>query len=203
MSNWLNEKVSLSQSKVHGESSLDNWLEIINGNGYPKWYKVLLNDKVGLLRRSIMRFLFCLSVVISGIVSIAGFALTKMTTSSFDPTGDNFVGGNGNPGLMFVMLPMLIILYFFFAMMFVFEKIHERFSVKRNLFQACYSGVFVLILGMTIYRIVSFRNEINPYFEYEISYLNPFSNDLFFNFWTFIACLCVSGFCSFYLKKRI
>lgn len=57
-------------------------------------------------------FSFWLSVVISGIVSIAGFALTKITTTSFDPTGDNFVGGNGNPGLMFVMLPMLIILYF-------------------------------------------------------------------------------------------
>ncbi len=65
-------------------------------------------------------------------------------------------------------------------MMFVFEKIHERFSVKRNLFQAFYSGVFVVILGITIYQIVSFRNEINPYFEYEISYLNPFSNHLFF-----------------------
>jgi len=126
-----------------------------------------------------------------------------MTTTSFDPTGDNFVGGNGNPGLMFVMFPMLIILYFFFAVMFVFEKLYERFSVKRKLFHACYSGVFVLILGMTIYRIVSFRNEINPYFEYEISYLNPFSNHLFFNFWTFIACLCVSGFCSFYIKKRM
>ncbi|MBG9453709.1 hypothetical protein ABE61_06320 [Lysinibacillus sphaericus] len=146
-----------------------------------------------------MSFLFLLSVVISGIVSIVSFTLTAMTTTSFDPTGENFVGGNGNPGLMFVMFPMLIILYFFFAMMFVFEKLHERFPVKRKLFKASYSGGFVLIFGMSIYRIVSFRNEINPYFEYEISFLNPFSNHLFFNFWTFIACLCVSGFCSFYL----
>lgn len=150
-----------------------------------------------------MRFLFWLSVVFSGIVSVGGFMLTNVTTVSFDPTGDIFVGGNGNFGLMFVMLPNLIILYFFFIMMFVFEKLHERFLVKRKLFQACYAGVFVLILGMTISRIISFRNEINPYFEYEISYLNPFSNHLFFNFWTFIACLCVSGFCSFYLKKRM
>lgn len=149
-----------------------------------------------------MRFLFWLSVVISGIVSVAGFAFTNMTTSSFDPTGENF-WGNGNPGLMFILFPMLMILYFFFAMMFVFEKLHERFSGKRKLFQACYSGAFVLISVMTIYRIVSFRNEINPYFEYEISYFNPFSNHLLFNFWTFIACLCVSGFCSFYLKKRM
>jgi len=146
-----------------------------------------------------MRFLFWLSVVFSGIISIVGFALTNMATTAFDPTGDNFVGGNGNPALMFVMFPMLIILYFFFAMMFVFEKLHERFPMKRKLFKACNSGIFVLIFGMSIYRIVAFRNEINPYFEYEISYLNPFSNYLFFNFWTFIAFLCVSGFCSYYL----
>ncbi|WP_249659671.1 hypothetical protein [Lysinibacillus fusiformis] len=104
-----------------------------------------------------MRILFLLSVVISGIVSVVGFAFTNMTTTLFDPTGDNFVGGNGNPGLMFVMFPMLIILYFFFAMMLVFEKLHKRFLMKRKLFQTCYSGVFVLILVMTIYRIASFE----------------------------------------------
>ncbi|MFF6014513.1 hypothetical protein [Lysinibacillus fusiformis] len=60
-----------------------------------------------------------------------------------------------------------------------YKKLHKRFLMKRKLFQTCYSGVFVLILVMTIYRIASFRNEINPYFEYEISYLNPFSNHLF------------------------
>lgn len=149
-----------------------------------------------------MRFLFWVTVIFSGIVSVGGFILTNLMTTSFDPTGDNFVGGNGNIGLIFIEFPLLIILYFFFIMMFVFEKLHERFMVKRKLFQACYAGVFVLILGMTVFRIVSFRNEINPYFEYEISYLNPFSNHLFFNFWTFIACLSISGFCSFYLKKR-
>lgn len=149
-----------------------------------------------------MRFLFWLSVTISGIVSIVGFALTNMATMSFDPTGDNFVGGNGNPALMFVMFPMLIILYFFFAMLFVLEKLHDLFPVKRKLLKACYSGVFVLIFGMSIYRIIAFQKEIKPYFEYEISYLNPFSNHLFFNFWTFIACLCVSGFCSFYLSSN-
>jgi len=42
-----------------------------------------------------MRFLFRLTVVISGIVSIVGFTLTAMATTSFDPTGDNFVGENG------------------------------------------------------------------------------------------------------------
>lgn len=86
-----------------------------------------------------MGFLLWLSVVISGVVSVVSFAFTNMTTSSFHPTGENFFG-NGNPGLMFVLFPMLIILYFFFAMMFVFEKLHERFSVKRKLLQAAIQG---------------------------------------------------------------
>lgn len=148
-----------------------------------------------------MRFLFLLSVLLSGIVSVAGFTFTNMATSSFDPAGDNFVGGNGNPGLLFVMFPLLIILYFFFAMMFVFEKIHTRFLVKQTYFKVGYSVGIVLILAVSTYRIVSFRNELNSYFDFELAYLNPFSNHLFFNFWTFIACLCVSGYCSFYVKK--
>lgn len=148
-----------------------------------------------------MHFLFLLSVLLSGIVSVAGFTFTNMATSSFDPAGDNFVGGNGNPGLLFVMFPLLIILYFFFAMMFVFEKIHTRFLVKQTYFKVGYSVGIVLILAVSTYRIVSLRNELNSYFDFELAYLNPFSNYLFFNFWTFIACLCVSGYCSFYLKK--
>lgn len=149
-----------------------------------------------------MRIIFMLSVLFSGIVSVVGFAFTNRMTSSFDPAGDNFVGGNGNPGLLFVMFPMLIILYFFFAMILVFEKLHTRFLVNRKLIKACYAGIALLIFGMSINRIVSFQNEINPYFDYDIAYLNPFSNHLFFNFWTFIACLCASGYCSFYLKGK-
>ena len=37
-----------------------------------------------------------------------------------------------------------------------------------------------------------------PYFEYEIGYLNPYSNDLFFNVWTLLAALCIPAIISFY-----
>lgn len=149
-----------------------------------------------------MRILFYISIFVSGLITIAGFVLTNMLTAAFDPNGDNFVGGNGNPGLMFVLFPFLIILYFFFAMIFVFEKLHEYFKVKRNLFQIGYASLFIILFSFSVIRIIVFRNKINTYFEYEIGYLNPFSNSLFFNFWTFVACLCFSGFCSFFLKKN-
>lgn len=150
-----------------------------------------------------MRFLFLLSVLFSGVVSIVGFTFTNMTTPAFDPAGDNFVGGNGNPGLLFVMFPLVIILYFFFAMMFVFEKLHSCFLAKVGRFKVCYFVGSMLIFGISAIRIVLFRNKINPFFDYEIGYLNPFSNHLFFNFWTFVAILCVSAYCSFYLKKKV
>jgi hypothetical protein len=148
-----------------------------------------------------MRVLFWLSVFISGMITVTGFVLTNMSAVTLDPGGDNYTGGNGNPGLMFVVFPSLIIMYFFFAMMFVMEKVHERFSIKRRTWQIGYAGAFFLIVGFSIYRIVSFRNEAQQYVDYELGYLSPFSNDLFFNAWTFIACLCAAGFFSMYLKK--
>lgn len=148
-----------------------------------------------------MRLLFWISVVISGCITISGFWLTNQYSATFDPNVDNFVGGNGNAGLMFIVFPSLFILYFFFAMMFVFEKLHEHFQVKRKSFQVMYVSVFLLLLSISVYRIIMFHQYINPFFEHEIGYLNPFSNALFFNIWTFIACLSFSGFCSFYLKK--
>lgn len=148
-----------------------------------------------------MKILFWLSVLISGSITIVGFFLTNKYTAIFDPNGDNFVGGNGNAGLMFIVFPSLFNLYFFFVRMFVFEKLHENFHVKRKPFQMVYVSVFVLLLFFAAYRIIMFHHYINPYFEHEVGYLNPFSNDLFFNVWTFIACLSFTGFCSFYLKR--
>lgn len=149
-----------------------------------------------------MRILFWVSVILSGIVTIAGFVLTNLTTVSIVPGGDNYTGGNGNPGLMFVLFPSLIIMYFFFAMMFVMEKLHERLAMKRRTLQISYAGAFLFIAGTSVYRIMAFRNEAQQFVEYKLGYLNPFSNNLFFNIWTFIGCLCAAGFFSFYLKKN-
>lgn len=149
-----------------------------------------------------MRVLFWISVIISGMVTVAGFLLTNLATVPIIPDGDNYTGGNGNPSLMFVVFPSLIILYFFFAMMFVIEKLHERLPVKKRTLQISYAGAFLIIAGISVYRIIAFRKEAQPFVEYELGYLNPFSNNLFFNVWTFIGCLCAAGFFSLYLKKN-
>lgn len=148
-----------------------------------------------------MKFLFWFSIIISGIISISGFAFAYFTTSQITPTGDNNVGGNGNVGLIFILFSLLIIIYFFLSMIFVFEKIHNRFTVKKIPLQFIYFMLFIAIISLSAYRIILFHDEMNPYFDYELSYLNPFSNDLFFNFWTFSACICLSGIFSFYSKK--
>lgn len=148
-----------------------------------------------------MRILFWLSVIISGVVTVSGFVLTNLSTASIDPGGNNYTRGNGNIGLMFIVFPSLIVMYFFFAMMFVLEMVHERISITRRTLQIGYVSVFLFIVGISLYRIISFRNEAQQYVDYELGYLSPFSNHLFFNVWTFIACLCAAGFFSFYLKK--
>lgn len=134
-----------------------------------------------------MRFLFWFSVILSGLITIAGFVLTNISTFPFHPTGEMYVGGNGNIGLMFIVFPSLIILYFFFAMLFIFEKIHEHYKVNKKYFLLGYSSILVMLISISIYRIVTFHAKIRPYFDYEIGYLNPFSNNLYFNTWTFLA----------------
>lgn len=147
-----------------------------------------------------MRFLFWLSVIISGLVAITGFTLTNIFTVDLHPTANNDTGGNGNAGLMFVLFPMLIILYFFFTMIFVFEKIHERLKANKKRFLIGYISLLAVIISYSVFKIITFHHEIRPYFEHEIGYLNPFSNHLYFNAWTFIACLCCSAICSFFSR---
>lgn len=149
-----------------------------------------------------MRLLFWISIIISGMMTITGFSLAYSSTQTFNPLSENTTGGNGNIGLVFILFPLLIIIYFFIASIFVFERIHKQISLKANFLKKIYILLFGVISVISIYQIYSFHHQISPYFDDEISYLNPFSNDLFFNFWTFIACLCISRFLSFYLNKK-
>ncbi|MEG0385221.1 MAG: hypothetical protein RR642_10745 [Solibacillus sp.] len=149
-----------------------------------------------------MKIIFWVGVIVSGAITIAGFAMTNYFTAPFDPPNLN-AGGNGNAALFFVAFPFLIILFFFFQMMFVFEKIHERLSFNFDKLKTIYLLTFVLLMSYSIYRIIQFRQKMQPHFDYEIGYLTPFSNHLFFNFWTFLACLCISSLGSFYTKVRL
>ncbi|MEK4424792.1 hypothetical protein [Solibacillus sp. FSL K6-1523] len=147
-----------------------------------------------------MRILFWLGFIVSGFITIAAFAITNLLTVPFDPSNLN---GGGNVALFFIAFPFLIILYFFFKLMLVFEKIHDHFQLNVDILKTIYFTSFVLLVSFTVYRIFQFKQKIQPYFEYEIGYLNPFTNHLFFNVWTFLACLCISALGSFYLKFRL
>lgn len=147
-----------------------------------------------------MRILFWLGVIVSGSITIAGFAITNFLTAPFDPTNLH-VGVN--MALFFIAFPFLAILYFFFQMMFVFEKIHNKFQFSFDKLKTIYLTSFVLLISFSVYRIFQFKEKLQPHFDYEISYLNPFSNHLFFNIWTFLACLCISALGSFYTKVRL
>ncbi|MEG0384432.1 MAG: hypothetical protein RR587_06925 [Solibacillus sp.] len=147
-----------------------------------------------------MKILFWIGVIVSGVITIAAFAMANFLTAPFNPANPN-VGSNA--ALFFIAFPFLIILYFFFKMMFVFEKIHESLRLNFDTLKTIYLLTFVFFISFTVYRIIQFKQKIQPHFEYEIGYLNPFSNNLFFNVWTFSACLCISALGSFYLKFRL
>lgn len=149
-----------------------------------------------------MRIIFKMSILLSGLITIGAIFTVHQMTANFSPDGTNPMWSNGNPALFFIFLPMPIIAYFLFSMIFVFEAIHNKYKVNRKHFIISYTLLFVALVSYTLYRIVDFNRTAQPYFEYEIGYLNPYSNDLFFNFWTLLATLCISAILSFYLERR-
>lgn len=149
-----------------------------------------------------MRFIFKISVVLSGLMTVGAIWTVHRYTSTFNPDGSNPMWSNGNPALFFIVFPMPFIAYFLFSMIFVFEAVHKKYKVNRNRYLMGYTLLFIVLVSFTLYRIVKFHLTAQPYFEYEIGYLNPYSNDLFINVWTFAAALCIPAIVSFYLERR-
>ncbi|QCR33456.1 hypothetical protein [Lysinibacillus sp. SGAir0095] len=149
-----------------------------------------------------MRLIFNVSVLLSGLLTIWAIWTVQRYTNNFNPDGDNLMWSNGNPGLFFIVFPMPILAYFLFSMIFVFEAIHHKLKVSRKHSIIGYTLLFIILVSYSSYRIIDFNITAQPYFEYEIGYLNPYSNDLFFNVWTLLAALCISAILSLYLEGR-
>ena len=151
-----------------------------------------------------MRILLYSSVFISGLITAVAFFFAHRLTVAFDPTNDLLGGGNGNAALFFVIAPGPIIIYFLFSLIFVFEKLHKSLSLtKQKWFKYSYLLVFTIIGVITFYKATVYRNYINTNHPYmEVGLLSQFSNDIFFNIWTFIALLSVIGFIAFWTKKN-
>lgn len=149
-----------------------------------------------------MRVIFKISVLLSGVITLGAIWVAQHFTSKFNLDGMNEMWSNGNPALFFIIFPMPIIAYFLFSMIFVFEAIHKKYKVNRQRFIIGYTSLFIILISYTCYRIINFKKTAQPHFEYEIGYLNPYSNDLFFNVWTLLATLCISALVSFYSGGR-
>ena len=139
--------------------------------------------------------------IVTGLITIAAFWLANSWTETFNPDDLYKHGGNGNPALI-ITLGMLIYMTFYFCMIFVFEALHERVNWLRRALSIVYPLIFFTIVGFTYWRMMSFYHDIQPYYEYEIGLLNPYSNNLLFNVWTFIAGLIISAFLSLFTKKK-
>lgn len=148
-----------------------------------------------------MRTLFWLSVILSGIVTIVAFAMSYMLTPTFTHPTDNFMPINS---LFILIMPFssLVILYFLFAMMFVFERLHERFQLQRKTMIPLYVGYLAIVSAITVWRVLKLYNDIQPHFSYDIGYINAYSTSSIVNIWTFVALLAVAALCSFFLKKK-
>lgn len=151
-----------------------------------------------------MRILFYSSIFISGLITAFAFFFAHRFIVPFDPTNDLLGGGNGNAALFFVIAPGPIIFYFYFSLIFVFERLHKSLSnTKQKWFKYSYLFVFIIIGVITFYRATLYRNYINTNHPYmEVGLLSQFSNHMFFNIWTFVALLSFIGFISFWTKVR-
>lgn len=138
--------------------------------------------------------------ILCAAISISIFVLTNITTEPLN-TG----GGNGNPGLLFILIlyPFLLsFVYWTVLLLYKWMKIH--LNTNNITILTIFSSLLALfILFSTIIKAINFREEIvrvSPSYNNvnEVSLLNTFSNSIFFNYYTFLMllllCLTIAGF---------
>lgn len=140
--------------------------------------------------------------ILTGVITLLAFWLANTWTATFDPSAIYEHGGNGNPALI-ITLGIWIYMLFYFCMIFVFEAVHERVNWSRKVLMVIYPLLFFAIVAITYFRMISLYQEISPYYDYDIGLLNPYSNNLLFNMWTFIAGLLATAFISLFTLKKL
>lgn len=149
-----------------------------------------------------MRILFYSSVLLTGIITVAALSITQHFAITFHPEGNYTRWSNGNPGLFFIVWPLLFIMYFLFAMIFVFETIHRKWQLSKKRIIPIYAWIVGVIFSITGYRVYHVQQQLESYFNVPIEMINPYSNHLIFNFWTILALLCISAIVSFYVGPK-
>jgi len=152
-----------------------------------------------------LRFIIYLTSIISGGITIWAFAIINSLTASFDPSRGLYGGGNGNPALFFLFASGIFILYFFVSLLFMLNTFHARQSnkVKLILF-TIYSVLSVFTFTRMIWSAINLKIYINDHHPYmEVGLINQFSNNLFFNTWTFIGLVALTAALSFVLPQKV
>ena len=96
-----------------------------------------------------MRVIFNISVLLSGLVTVAAIWIVQQMTPDFNVNGTYEMWTNGNPALFFVVWPMPFIAYFLFSMIFIFEAIHHKYKVFRTRFMIGYTFLFMSLVSYT------------------------------------------------------
>lgn len=148
-----------------------------------------------------MKKFFPITVVFTFILTVVAMTLTNKYSLSFKDSVDLMPGGNGNAALFFIFMFSPFILYFFISMIFIFNSIYLKFGINKYIFRYSSILLFVILLTVTVVRILNFHSNIKDNYDFELNYLNTFSNHLFFNWYTFLLILCLSAIISTFYKK--
>lgn len=154
-----------------------------------------------------MRLIFLILYFISLAASLAIFHFTQ----AFSPkVSDGYVGGNGNPGMMFFFFGYPFLTFFIYGTIeYMMRYLMDK--QKRKWFDPTLILAGVITVGIFTYNFLSalqirqqIAKEIPQYGSVaDISLINPYTNDVFFSWVTFLAILL---FCYFigglWAKKR-
>jgi hypothetical protein len=148
---------------------------------------------------TMLKIFFYISVCISGLVTAAAFWTANRYTTVFDPERELFGGGNGNPGPFMFVIFLPVIIYFLFSLIILFESLFARLSRRSG---SVFAVVFVIAAGVIFTTMLwqakdmkDYINDNHPYMQ--VGLFNQFSNELFFNGWTFAGMVCVIGVLGF------
>ncbi|MBB4826412.1 magnesium-transporting ATPase (P-type) [Sporosarcina luteola] len=151
-----------------------------------------------------MKVSFYLSSIISGLITIGVFKLVNHLTAVFDPSRDLYGGGNGNPALFFLMVGGLFMSYFAFTVVLMFYSYHANKNRKEKLLLlSIYSVIAIFIFSKMSAKAIKLKNYINENHPYkEVGLFNQFSNNIYFNVWTFIGSIAVLAIVSFLIPHK-
>ena len=150
-----------------------------------------------------LKILYYITSIISGVVTVTAFWVANKMTATFDPSRELYGGGNGNPGIFVFAFCIVFILYFALTVVLMFESFHLKKTKKtKGMLLAVYFFIASIISTRMLWQanqLQRYINENHPFMQ--VSLFSPFSNQIFFNVWTFIGAIAILAMLSFLMPK--